>query len=273
MDFNRYGSHNRARMRQIRRHLIVASTIVLLGWLGVAQQVLADNPGYDRPGYGFTPVVLGPGDITWEQGLPDWSLTKQDGMSSSQYTADSLLRIGIGGPLELQLGSSPWNALRQTDHASVVRYRGHGDSSVGLKLALPSSVSSFSWGLLASVEFTDGAAAFRSERRQYLFGAQFSLQASERHALGLYLQEVRNGNLDSTTLAFNDNVSLGKTLALYVEAVVLHAPDQGDGTLAGAGLTWMISPRVQLDAGFDHRLGGVASQWQSNLGVSVYFGR
>ena len=41
----------------------------------------------------------------------------------------------------------------------------------------------------------------------------------------------------------------------------------------GAGLTWMATPRIQLDAGVDHRLQGDASRWLGNLGVSVYFGR
>ena len=272
MDFSRYSSDNYDEMRRIRRYLIFMPTLALLGWLCMAEPARADNPGYDRPGYGFTPAVLGPGDITLEQGLPDWSLSKQDGATSSQYTADSLLRIGIGGPLELQLGSSPWNALRQTDMDGVAHYRGHGDSSLGLKLALPSSAPSFSWGLLASMELTDGADAFRNDRRQYLFGAQLNLQASEHHGLGLYLQDVRSGDLNNTTLAVSDNYSLNNTLGLYAEIVALHVPDRGNGTLAGAGLTWMISPRVQLDAGFDHRLGGVASTWQTNLGVSVYFG-
>jgi hypothetical protein len=233
---------------------------------------LADNPGYDRPGHGFTPVVLGAGDITIEQGLPDWSRVRQDGITSSQYTADSLLRIGIGGPLELQLGSSPWNSLRQSGAGSDDRSQGHGDTILGLKMALPSPNQIFSWGLRGSVEFTDGAKAFRSARRQYLLGAQFNLQASERNSLGLYLQNVRSGGADNTTVAVSDNYALSKTLMLYAETAWLHAPGQGSGTFAGAGLAWMITPRVQFDAGFDRRLGGVAPEWQSNLGVAIYFG-
>ena len=45
------------------------------------------------------------------------------------------------------------------------------------------------------------------------------------------------------------------------------------GMIAGGGLAWMITPRVQLDAGLDRRLGGAAPEWQTNLGVSIYFGR
>ncbi|GAB2549584.1 transporter [Rhodanobacter koreensis] len=259
--------------QRAHRVLYFAPLVALLGWLGIALPALADNPGYDRPGYGFTPVVLGAGDITVEQGLPDWNRGQQDGITSSQFSADSLFRIGIGGPLELQLGSSVWNSLRQTGVGTDYRSQGHGDTVLGLKLALPSPDQAFSWGLLGSVEFTDGAKAFRSDRRQYLLGAQFNLQVDDRNSLGLYLQNVRSGGADSTTMAFSDNYTLGKTLTLYAETALLHTPGQGSGAVAGAGLAWMLTPRVQFDMGFDRRLDGIAPAWQTNLGVSVYFGR
>lgn len=271
MDFSRYQDTNRCFSPHARRSMRIAALATLT--LGFALPARADNPGYDRPGHGFTPVVLGAGDITVEQGLPDWSRDRQGGITSSQYTADSLLRIGIGDPLELQLGSSPWNSLRQSGGGSDSSSQGHGDTLLGLKLALPSSNQAFTWGLRGSVEFTDGSKAFRSAHRQYLLGAQFNLQASERNSLGLYLQSVRSDGVDSTTVAVSDNYTLSKTLTLYVETARLHAPDQGNGSFAGAGLAWMITPRVQLDTGFDRRLGGAAPAWQTNLGVSIYFGR
>ena len=43
---------------------------VLVSMPALAQVV--NNPGYDRPGLGFTPAVLQPGDLMLEQGLPDW---------------------------------------------------------------------------------------------------------------------------------------------------------------------------------------------------------
>src|SRR6202012_1616933 len=45
------------------------------------------------------------GSVIYEQGLPTWTLNHDDGVRSSQYTTDSLLRIGLGANLELQLGS------------------------------------------------------------------------------------------------------------------------------------------------------------------------
>jgi hypothetical protein len=248
---------------------ITALATLMLGLVSPAQ---ADNPGYDRPGYGFTPVVLGAGDITVEQGLPDWSRDRQDGIASSQYGADSLLRIGLGGPLELQLASS-WNDSRISGPGIDAREHGRGDSSVGVKLVLPSSNGAFSWGALGSVEFTDGARDFRNDSNQYLLGLQLNLQASTQHSLGLYLEDVRSRGSDTTTMALDDSYALTHTVALYAEAVVLHAPQQGHGSQAGAGLAWQATPRLQLDAGFDRRLAGAAPQWQANLGASFYFGR
>lgn len=222
-----------------------------------------DNPGYDRPGLGFTPAVLAAGDVTLEQGLPDWS---RDG-GSAQYTADGLLRLGIGHALELQLGSS-YNRL---DEGSAAAY-GRGDSTLGVKFALPAH-GNFSWGLLGSVEFTDGAGAFRNPQRQYLLGADFNWQLDARNSAALYLENVRSGGHDSSQLAVNDGYALTPTLNGYVELGVMDVAGSGHGSRAGAGLAWMLTPRVQLDASFRHRLGGVAPQWEAGLGVSVYFGR
>jgi hypothetical protein len=240
--------------------------------LGFVLPAHADNPGYDRPGLGFTPAVLGAGDVTIEQGLPDWTRLRQGGLIQSQYSADSLLRLGLGGPVELQVSGSPWNDLRQRGDGISSHSRGHGDTQLGLKFALPPAGNAFSWGLLGSIEFTDGAKDFRSDQRQYLLGAQFNLQANQRNSLGAYLEDVRSGGRDSTTLALSDNYALTQTLAVYAEAALLHPSGQASGTVAGAGVAWMLDRRVQFDMGFDHHLRGTAAEWQGNLGVAVWFG-
>lgn len=273
MDFSRYRDANPRRTQRTCCGRGVAPLVAAaLGWLLLVTPAFAANPGYDRPGYGFNPAVLGAGDVTLEQGVPDWSLDRQNGGSISLYTVGSLLRIGIGGPLELQLGSSAFNYLQQTGPGTDYSSQGHGDSHLGLKLALPSSNKAFTWGLLGSVEFTDGARDFRNDRPQYLLGAEFNLQADEHNSLGAYLEEVRAGSSDSTTIALSDNYSLTQTLTVYAGAALLHVADQGSGTVAEAGLAWMVSPRVQLDTGLDRRLSGTVTQWQAHLGVSIYFG-
>jgi hypothetical protein len=276
MHFSRYGDTNR-RLDWSNR---CAKRFIALICLWLAGSVWAsaamaddDTPTFDRPGYGFAPVVVGAGDVAFEQGLPDWSRDRSGGMSVSLYQADSLLRVGVGDSLELQLGSSPWNYLSQTGDGPASSEHGRGDTSVGAKLTLPSSNPNFTWGLLSSVEFTDGDPQLRSAHPQYLLGLQLNLQATERNQLGAYLEDVHSGGRDSTTVALSDNYNLSKTLVAYVELAQMHTPDDGSGTVVGGGMAWLVSPRVQIDMGFDRRVAGNTFQWQANFGIAIYFGR
>lgn len=212
--------------------------------------------------------MLAAGQVTWEQGLPDWSLDRADGLASRQASLDSLLRVGLGGPLELQLGTAPYAHLRSDGRGAD----GHGDSSLGLKFA-PAPRGRLSWGLLASMEFNDGSPALRADRRQYLLGAQLNLQLDTRNALGLYVEDVRAGGTDRSTLALGEGFALRPDLNFYTEAAWLRTPGRGSGSLAGAGIAWQATPRVQWDIGLDRHLAGAAPRWLANLGVSVYFGR
>lgn len=260
-------------MESHRRHRHALPALATLLALASSLAARADgNPGYDRPGLGFTPAVLQAGDFTWEQGLPDASRDRSEGVNSTQYGADTLLRLGLGGPFELQLGSSPYNDRRQTGTGGYHRSHGRGDSMLGMKFALPAS-GAFSWGLLGSVEFTDGARDFRNPRRQYLLGADFNWQWSARNTAALYLENVRSGGRDSRLLAANDGYALTPTLSGFVEIALQDDADGGHGSRAGAGLAWTATPRVQLDASARHRLDGRAPEWEAGLGLSVYFGR
>lgn len=220
-----------------------------------------NNPGYDRPGIGFSPAVLPAGNATLELGLPDWS--RADGVSL--FKADALLRLGVGHALELQLDTG-WNRLDGPGPA----IHGRSSTSLAVKFA-PPAAGDFSWGLLGGVEFEDGARAFRNEQRQYLLGASLGWQHSVERASGLYLEAV-DGDVDSRLLAVNHGWSLAPAVGAYAELAVQNLARVGHGSMAGAGITWQATPRVQLDIGVRHRLGGHADTWQGGIGFSVYFG-
>ena len=273
MDFSRYGRQHLEAVRRCQR-IVGPIGVAMLIWLGLSASAHADtNPGYDRPGLGFTPVALDPGAVTVEQGLPDWTRSSQGDTTSSLYTADSLIRLGLGHQLELQVGGSLYNYLQTTQADRSEVREGHGDSSLSLKYVLPSSNQAFSWGLLGSVLFTDGAPALRSPQRQYLLGLQLNLQVDSKNSLGAYVQDLRSGGSDAQILAFSDNYLLSPDWMLYAEAALEHNPGSRSGTLAGAGAGWQITERVQLDASFRHRLSGQVNDWEAGLGVSIYFGR
>ncbi len=272
MDFSRSrGNHPNRMPRSACAGPMGLLAMLLLG-LTITRTAWADNPGYDRPGLGFTPVVLNAGDLTIEQGLPSWSQDQRGGVSSIQYSADSLLRLGLGHSLELQFGDSLYNHLQQTGAGTQLEDTGRGDSSVALKLLLPSPSTSFNWGLLGSVEFTDGSRNFRNSKQQYLLGLSASQQLNAGSSIGTYLEDVRSGGRDSYTAVINHSQALNKSLSLYVEAAWQREAGSATGSLGGGGLAWQATPRLQLDAGFRHRLSGTLPDWWAGLGISMFLG-
>ncbi len=240
------------------------SCIVLLTAFSAAPALAAPqhNPGYDRPGIGFTPASLQTGDIIYEQGLPDFA--KND--DTTAYTADGLLRVGIGKGFEAQLGTS-WNWLNPDPGNSV---DGRGDTSLAVKYA-PDTGKALTWGVLGSVEFTDGDDAFAAQDNQYLAGLSVNWQHTDTHSLGLYAEFV-DGDADTKVLAVNSGWALSDTLGVYVEVAVQDEQYLGGGSQGGAGITWMVTPRLQLDASLRHRIGGYANDWEGGLGAAWYFG-
>lgn len=273
MDFSRSRSNHPNRMQRSAGAGPMGLLAMLLLGLTITPTAWADNPGYDRPGLGFTPAVLNAGDLTIEQGLPSWSHGQRAGASSTQYSADSLLRLGLGHSLELQFGDSLYNYLRQTGAGMSLNSEGRGDSNLALKYVPPSPSTSFSWGLLGSVEFTDGSRDFRNNRPQYLLGLSASQQLNEGSSIGTYLEDVRASGRDSYTAVINHSQALGKSLSLYVEAAWQREAGSASGTLGGGGLAWQATPRLQLDAGFRHRLSGTLPAWWAGLGISMFLGR
>jgi hypothetical protein len=233
-----------------------------------------DNPGYDRPGLGFTPVVLGAGDVTIEQGLPTWTRDNLGGgQMQSQYTTDSLVRLGIGGPFEAQLGTSPFNAIHTTGPGTDTWDHGRGDTILALKFAPNKADAKLTWGLLGSVELTDGDRAVRNDRRQYLLGADINWQLTDKDGVGAYVEQTRSGSDGQTTVALNESHVLNHVLVGYVELAQVHERGERSGTEAGTGVAWQLNRRVQLDGGLRARIAGHAQLWMASVGVSVFLGR
>jgi hypothetical protein len=93
------------------------------------------GPSYDRPGFGFGTTALQQGGFVLEQGLPTWSLDNQDGVRTSQFMTDSLLRVGLDNGLEFQVGSTPFNWFNQRVGGVSQLSTGTGDTILSLKVA------------------------------------------------------------------------------------------------------------------------------------------
>jgi hypothetical protein len=262
MDFSRIGRWHRALLP------FVMGAVVMGAAIAVAADA-DDAPGFDRPGIGFATDPLHAGQFAYEQGLPDWSRQRAGGVTSDLYAYDSLLRLGLGGGTELQLGGTLYNRLRQTGQPAV---HGRGDTTLGFKW-VPVNGEVWSWGLLGTAEFTDGAAAFRNDRPAYTLGLDVTQQPGGNVNFGYYAQWQRSGGKDSLQFAPSIGYQFDPQLSGYAEAAAEHDAGQGFGSAAGAGLAWQPLANLQFDGWFRHRLGGHAPIWEAGVGVAMFFGR
>jgi Putative MetA-pathway of phenol degradation len=233
--------------------------------------VRADAPDFDRPGAGFATSVLPQWTFALEQGLPTYQRQNDVGLVSSQYTADTLWRMGLGGITELQVGGSLWNQLYTHGIGPRTQTEGRGDSSLALKVA-PLSEGEWTWAMLGQVTFADGDRAFTNGARKYSFGVTGQWKVGDTAATTLYLNVDRLRGKNTWTLAPNFNFQLSKNLVGYVETDLIRDPIEGDEVMGGGGFALMLGERTQLDAHVLHRLGTHGPDIITGLGISVFFG-
>ena len=251
------------------RPALTASALLL-----VSTVALADPPDFDRPGAGFATTVLPAGTLALEQGLPTYERQRQDGYLDRTYTADSLIRIGVGGPLELQVGGSAWNRLDEHGNGTRRHATGHDDSSVALKWAPAGSgeTGDFSWAALGEVTFDNGDEDFGNGARQVSLGTTLQWKPDDTHQNTLYANVDHLKGRNSWTLAPTFGRKFGDNLTAYLEADAIHDAEDGNELQAGGGVAYDIGDHTQLDAYALHRLGRHGPSVIAGLGISVFFG-
>lgn len=248
----------------------VAWTLAALAAPACADEA-ADPPSFDRPGIAFSTGTLPRGGFAWEQGLPDFERDRSDGIRSTSYNANTNLRLGLTDTLEVQLATSPYNYLRESGNGARRSAHGAGDTSLALKVALPSSHDKFSWALLGSATVATGARDFSDGRDRYALGATVAYDFDDATSGSLYLNVERSGGIEAWTFSPSLSRAFSARWGGYVEAGwtrTAHAPDTG---VAGVGLTFMATPTIQLDASLDAGLNDASPDWQGGVGVSLFF--
>lgn len=257
-------------MRSAHQAVVVSCALFLSGPLKAEQA--EEPPSFDRPGIGLGTGIVPRGALAIELGLPSHERDRDaDGLRTEQLSGDVTLRTGLFEDWEVQFAGSPWQRQRsRVPGMASTHTRGGGDAQLALKWAPPSGRESDRWALLASATVARGDAAF-SEGRQYALAGSYEHDVSDRWTGALYASHSRGDGERSTVWSPSVSLALTPRLSAFVEAGVTKARGEPRQTVAGAGLTWMWTDRVQLDASFDAGLDADSPDMQAGVGISAYF--
>jgi len=181
------------------------------------------------------------------------------------------VRIGLFDGAELQLATALFNQLEIKTAGSSQTFRGAGDTRLGLKVALPSSSDKFSWATLGSVTLNTGSEEFSNNAKQYDLGVSLALDLAPDVTGGFYVNATHLDGENSIAISPSLSFGLSETVGTYVEAGYFSNAGEPNSSVAGGGLTWMVTPTVQLDASADFGLNSDSPDVTGGFGVSIYF--
>lgn len=259
-----------ARLRHVELGIGVA---LAAAYAAVAPPALADTPAFDRPGIAFAPTTLPAESLAWEQGLPDFQRDESDGVTQRAYAASARLRYGISDRWELQLAAPIYEQIDTYGSGQAFTAAGSGDLSLALKVDLTPGEDRLDMALLCVVSFPTAHRDISLASEQYSLGATAGWSLGEQQSLALYANVDLLEGQATWTVSPNWGVALAETVGAYLEVGYQFgsAKDLADNAVAGGGLTWMVSPTVQLDA---YGLAGLtrgSTDVSAGVGVSVFF--
>lgn len=251
----------------MNRAILYSLPLVLLA---PASPVLAETPAFDRPGISFSTTTIPLGSFFFEQGLPDFQRSSDGGTKTTFYSVGTNLRIGLGEAVELQVGTALFNHQKMETSGVSESMNGRGDSSLAVKVALPSSSRTFSWAVLGSVAFATGEDPFTAGKPQYDLGTTLNFNVNDRYSTAFYVNVTRFERENTYTLSPSLSFAVTDTVGAYVEAGASYTAQGSDSAVAGGGITWMATPVVQLDVSVDFGLNAKSPDVQGGFGISVF---
>jgi len=239
--------------------LLLAPGYLLAVPVASAQETIST----DRPGLGYNPTTISPGIFQVELGTPSASASEAGAANVQTFSFPAALRLGVTDALELRLNTSVYD-IAQTEIADETESEGQAGFDVleaGVKLNFAAQAG-FDAAVIPSIFIpTEGGPVTVSG----IAVAGWSLP----NAFGLTTAAgaaVTSGDVSGTFVALLGR-GLTDRLGSYVAAAAYPA-DGATPVFAGAGLTLLLTPDLQLDAGFDRGFSEGAGDWLFGLGIA-----
>lgn len=236
---------------------------VALGVLVFATGARAQTISTDRPGLGFSPATVPAGVIQFELGTPSLGFPGSSG--DPDVALDAAVRAGLFPHVELR--ASTQYAARTAGGDGPTGIAG---VRAGFKIGVPTG-GPLSFALIPEVVLPVGDADLVPDRAAWSLVAAAGIPVGE---LGLTVvggaERDPVGATDHATnglLALVLGGALARDLSGFVEGALMPGPGD-DAAYAGAGATWLLTPRLQLDAFLDVGVNDAASDALTGVGIS-----
>lgn len=216
----------------------------------------------DRPGLGTPTCIVDRGHVVVETGLADWTHeTETSTRIDTVMLGDVLVRYGLTGTLEAQIGWDGYGIQRKRDRQAGLseRSNGGGDMTLALRQSLRNpDGSGFSFALMPYLTAPTGSDAFSASDwgAGLIVPVSLDLGGGLSLALTPQIDAAVDGDGDGRHVAYVSVLGLGVTLSdsvsMALEASLARDDDPDEPTttaLAGLALAWQPQDNLQLDAG------------------------
>lgn len=277
---------NFARQKSRRRHyssLLLTLSLVILASPSLAGEeppLITDRP--DQTESAFT-VASGLFQIEGGWGYGERRTEGED--LDFQAFPQALLRIGLNPIFELRLGIPGIEIERTRTASGATSQEGLVDATLGLKVVIAKERGIRpQTAFLGTLSVPSGDDEFTSRRVDPSFRFTFSNTLNSRLSLGYNVGMIWRTQPDSQATLISQSlfdwtvalgISVNDRIGVFVEAFGI-APQESElrtRTSFDTGITYLLTPRLQLDASVAAGLSSAAADWAVSLGASFRFPR
>ncbi|MGJ7915311.1 transporter [Massilia sp. LXY-6] len=259
--------------------LLAALCLAYSGTAGAAED---DAISSDRPSVAESSQVVGKGRFQLETGL-QWERQRDETVHERTLTTPTLLRIGLGERAELRIETDGRTIIHDADPASGLHTvtAGYADTSLGVKWHLADQregqAGRPSLGVLLHADLPSGSRELRGRglRPSLRLAADWELanaySLSVMPGLGIDSDE-RGARYGYGVLAVELDKAFNERLHGFAELAapqIARAAHGGTQAVFDAGLTYLVSKNIQVDAALMHGLNRRTPDLSLTFGLSL----